>query len=324
MFIWPWQLNKLGILGMNRRNHDYISRYNPRHLYPLVDNKLKTKEIMTRSGITTPRLVGVVSNQYEVSQLGSILANAGATGFAIKPAKGSGGKGIVVLRRTPEGVLIKTSGAVISLDELQRHVSNTLSGLHSLGGSPDIALIEEIIEFDQSLNEFSYEGVPDIRIIVCRGYPVMAMTRLATKASDGKANLHQGAVGVGLDIATGKPLNAVQFGEQVTKHPDTGVELSKLTIPHWDKLLELAARCYEVSGLGYLGTDMVLDKNHGPMLLELNARPGLAIQVANGTGLLTRLKVIDKLSAQDLMRSAAERVALSQQWFAAKQSDLFR
>ena len=321
MFIWPWRLKERGILGMNRRNIRYISRYNPRHLYPLVDNKLKTKILAQKAGITTPNLIGTVESQHDVSELAKILE--GVQGFAIKPAKGSGGKGIMVLTRNTQGELVKNSGTVVTMEELQRHVSNTLSGLHSLGGSPDIAIIEELIEFDQQLGGYSFEGVPDIRVIVCRGYPVMAMMRLSTRSSDGKANLHQGAVGVGLDIATGRPLNAVQNGLKVERHPDTGKQLSELRIPDWDVLLELAARCYEVTGLGYLGTDMVLDRRYGPMLLELNARPGLTIQVANGTGLLPRLQKIDALMADDIALPAAERVRRSREWFAAAPDDLF-
>lgn len=313
MWVLPSFLKQHGVLGMNRRNVSYISRYNPRHLFPLVDNKLTTKELVEKAGITSPKLIGVIDSQFQVNKLEQILANE--TGFAIKPAKGSGGKGIVVLSRNSDGQLAKSSGTIMPIDELQRHVSNTLAGLYSLGGSPDIALIEELIQFDDHLSDFSYEGVPDIRVIVCRGYPVMAMIRLSTQASDGKANLHQGAVGVGLDIANGRPLKAVQFGQPVTHHPDTGALLSELTIPHWQTLLELAAQCYEVSGLGYLGTDMVLDREHGPMLLELNARPGLAIQIANGQGLLPRLQKIDKLTREQLQLPAIERVRLSQQWF---------
>lgn len=315
MFSSPKKLAEQGILGMNRRNISYISRYNPRHLYPLVDNKFKTKVMMEEAGITTPKLLGVIDSQYDVSRLEEILADS--TGFAIKPAKGSGGKGIMVLSRNSDGLLVKSSGAIVSLDELQNHISNILAGVYSLGGSLDVALIEDLIQFDPALGEFSFEGVPDIRVIVCRGFPVMAMIRLATRASDGKANLHQGAVGVGLDIATGRPLNSVQFGEQVQRHPDTGRPLSELQIPQWQTLLELAARCCEVSGLGYIGTDMVLDRRFGPMLLELNARPGLAIQVANGAGLLPRLRRIDALTDEQAALPATERVALSRRWFAA-------
>lgn len=314
MMVFPWRLKRSGVLGMNRRNISYISRYNPRHLYPLVDNKLKTKLLAQEAGIASPALIGVVRSQHDVNFMADMLADV--SGFAIKPAKGSGGKGILVLNQADQG-FVKKSGQALTMAELQRHTSNILAGLYSLGGTPDIAIIEELIEFDPQLARYSFEGVPDIRVIVCRGYPVMAMMRLSTRQSDGKANLHQGAVGVGLDIASGRPLKAVQHGVPVTHHPDTGCSIDELELPDWTELLEQAARCYDVTGLGYLGTDMVLDKRSGPVLLELNARPGLAIQVANGNGLLPRLKRIDALADAEVALPAAERVARSREWFAS-------
>lgn len=315
MWALPWRLKHSGILGMNKRNIAYISRHNPRHLYPLVDNKLKTKLLAQQANITTPNLITTIESQHDVSQLAQRLANS--QGFAVKPAKGSGGKGILVLNRHDEHHFVKNNGNLITLLDLQRHVSNILSGLYSLGGAPDVAIIEELIEFDPQFNGYSFEGVPDIRVIIFKGFPVMAMMRLATRASDGKANLHQGAVGVGLDIATGKPLHAVQNGQSILHHPDTGQDLSLLKIDNWHELLVLAASCYEVTGLGYLGADMVLDLTKGPMLLELNARPGLTIQVANGTGLLHRLEPIERLSPSELNQNPQKRVALAQEWFAS-------
>ena len=137
--------------------------------------------------------------------------------------------------------------------------------------------------------------------------------RLSTDASDGKANLHQGAVGVGIDIGSGRAIRAVQFDQPVDHHPDTGRQLSELQVPDWETLLQLSASCYEMSGLGYLGTDMVLDKLRGPMLLELNARPGLAIQTANGAGLLPRLRRIEALDSQRM--SVAQRVDYAREHF---------
>ena len=136
----------------------------------------------------------------------------------------------------------------------------------------------------------------------------MAMMRLSTSASDGKANLHQGAVGVGIDIATGKALHAVQFNQPIAHHPDTGRLLSELKVPHWQKLLTLAASAWEMTGLGYIGTDMVIDKEKGPMVLELNARPGLSIQIANGCGILPRLQHIEKLPENMVPLSPEDRV----------------
>ena len=159
-------------------------------------------------------------------------------------------------------------------------------------------MIEALIDFDPLLASYSYEGVPDVRVIAFKGVPVMAMMRCATHASDGKANLHQGAVGVGIDIATGRSVRAVQQDRLVEKHPDTGACFSSLQIPHWDRVLDLAASCVEMTGLGYLGADIVLDRVQGPMLLELNARPGLAIQVANEAGLRHRLERAAQIAAQ--------------------------
>ncbi|MCT8469708.1 alpha-L-glutamate ligase-like protein [Chromohalobacter canadensis] len=311
MWATPARLQAKGVIGMNRRNIRYIGRYNDRRLYPLVDDKLQTKLLAKRHGITTPDLIGTVSTQFDVKHVVEIVKDA--PGFVIKPAKGSGGKGILVVERQQDGGYIKPSGARIERVDLERHVSNILSGLYSLGGTPDVAVIESLIAFDEVFAAYTYEGVPDIRVIIFRGYPVMAMMRLSTAASDGKANLHQGAVGVGLDITTGAALRGVQFNRPREDHPDTGHGLASLYVPGWDALLHLAASCYEMTGLGYLGTDMVLDRHHGPMLLELNARPGLAIQMANGEGLRRRLDLIEK---QTETRSVEARVAFAQQHFA--------
>jgi len=305
-FVKPSKLRKRGVMGMNQRNFSYISRYNDRKLYPNVDDKLKTKVLALDYGIAVPDLLGVVKFQHDVKSVFDILDKH--QGFCIKPAKGSGGKGILVILESNESGYKKASGDYVSRDEVIRHISNILAGLFSLGGVADMAVIEALIEFDPVFDGLSHEGVPDIRMIVFQGYPVMSMLRLATHASDGKANLHQGAIGVGLSIAEGKARSAVQFDRPVTEHPDTGKALSDINIVSWRRLLELSSSCYEMSGLGYLGVDIVLDKKRGPLVLELNARPGLAIQMANSLGLLPRLKTVEALADKRRVPSVEERV----------------
>ncbi|KDE39120.1 MAG: alpha-L-glutamate ligase-like protein [Nitrincola lacisaponensis] len=309
----PFKLYKAGILGMNCRNVDFIGRYNLRRFYPLVDDKLKTKLLAEEYGVATPALISVVRTQHEISHVEERLM--ALQSFAIKPSRGSGGKGILVITGRRDDYFVKSSGTEITLEDIKRHLTNTLAGLYSLRGNPDVAIIEDLIEFDDTFEGYSYEGVPDIRIIVFRGYPVMAMLRLATHSSDGKANLHQGAVGVGLDIATGRSLKAVQFAVPIERHPDTGKPLIDMEIPDWENMLLLASRCYEMSNLGYIGTDIVLDKSRGAQLLELNARPGLSIQVANGRGLLPRLRHIERIRKPH--KTAEERVAYAMQTFSA-------
>jgi alpha-L-glutamate ligase-like protein len=307
------RLKHQGILGMNKRNHRYIGRYNDRTKYPLVDDKLKTKMLAQQAGCSVPKLIGVIRSQFEVKQIHQLVSQW--PGFVIKPARGSGGKGILVITSHQDGIYCKASGVQLTKAYIERHISNALAGLFSLGGKNDVVIIENLIQFDNYFDGFSYEGVPDIRVIVFQGFPVMAMMRLSTRASDGKANLHQGAVGVGLDLATGQAIQAVQFDHPVTHHPETKRSLLELSIPHWEKLLILAAKAWEMTGLGYVGTDMVLDGQHGPMILELNARPGLAIQIANGAGLLPRLEHIEQMKLPFTPLSPEQRVNYAMQHF---------
>lgn len=297
----PKRLKEFGMLGMNCRNVDFINRYNARKLFPLVDNKLKTKLLAQEYDVPTPALKFVVREQHEISHIERELADLET--FALKPAKGSGGKGILVITGRKGDQFVRSSGALMDIADIRRHMSNILAGLYSLGGSADVAIIEDLIAFDDCFAGYSYEGVPDIRIIVFRGYPVMAMLRLATAASDGKANLHQGAVGVGLALDSGRCLNAAQFGRPIKLHPDTGRPLRDIKIEGWRDILLLASQCFDMTGLGYIGTDIVLDKKLGPQLLELNARPGLAIQITNGRGLLPRLRHIENMTVNRRFRT---------------------
>ncbi len=294
MFNWlkvARKLNEQGVLGMNRRNYDVIAKQNKRSLYTLVDDKVKTKRLANSVNINTPKMIGIIEHQYQVKSFIEIIK--GHKTFVIKPAHGSGGKGVLVIKEHNEKEFVNASGDVLSFDDVYQHISNTLSGLFSLGGKYDVALIEETVNFSKVFKDFSYHGVPDVRVIVYKGYPAMVMMRLATKESGGRANLHQGAVGVGLDVRTGKTLNAVMHNKQVTHHPDTKANLMDLKVPFWREHLLIGAMAYDMTGLGYLGADIVLDKDRGPMMLEINARPGLAIQIANGVGLRDRLKEID-------------------------------
>lgn len=297
MFKWfksfstPMALKKAGVLNMNYRNYAVIGAHNSRRLYPLVDDKVKTKELAQKVDIQTPRLIGVIKAQYEVKNILSMVK--GYSSFVIKPAHGSGGKGVLVIKKYTKNYFRTASNKVLRYTEVYQHISNILSGLYSLGGRYDEAVLEEMVTFSDEFKRYSFQGVPDVRVIVYKGYPAIAMMRLATKESGGRANLHQGAVGVGLDIKTGQAIAAVQHNKPILKHPDTKADLMTLQVPDWRTHLEIAAKGYDMTGLGYLGADIVLDKNLGPMVLELNARPGLAIQIANQKGLVGILNKID-------------------------------
>lgn len=310
-------LEAKGIMGINRRNADYVLKYNKRSLYPIVDDKIITKERALAAGIHVPELYGVISTEKEIDKLDAIIGQR--NDFVIKPAKGAGGDGILVIADRFEGRFRTVSGRIISHGEIEHQISSILTGLYSLGGHRDRALIEYRVTPDPIFRSISYEGVPDIRIIVLMGYPVMAMLRLPTRQSNGKANLHQGAIGVGVDLATGITLKGTWLNNIITKHPDTTNAVDGVQLPHWDGFMKLAAGCYELCGLGYIGVDMVLDEERGPLILELNARPGLNIQIANDCGLTLRTHAVEarveQLTADDRQEAAAQRVQFVQAQF---------
>lgn len=306
------QLSQKGVLCINNRNANYTLKYNARNKYPIVDNKLKTKQLAVEAGLPVPELYAVIEIERQIQDIDEITGNRSA--FVVKPARGSGGNGIVVIADRDGAMYWKASGNIIKTEELRYHISNILSGLYSLGGQPDEAIIEYRIQPDNIFEPITYLGVPDIRIIVFFGIPVMAMVRLPTRMSDGKANLHQGAIGAGINLSTGVTLTAVWKDMIITTHPDTRHPVTDIQIPYWEKLLELSSRCYELTGLVYQGVDIVLDKDKGPMILELNARPGLNIQLANQSGLLNRLKLIEKHHHE--LNSVDEKLAFAISHFA--------
>jgi alpha-L-glutamate ligase-like protein len=308
------RLTRDGVLGMNRRNAEYIMRWNPRSLFPLVDNKIITKRLAHRHQIPTPDLYAVVENHGALAGIKKLLQGYGE--FVVKPARGSGGSGILLITGQNSGGVVTQSGEKISFDELTYRISDILSGINSLGGLEDQALVEALVHPDPVFASVTYQGVPDVRIVTYRGVPVMAMVRLPTRASDGKANLHRGAIGAGVELGKGVTLSAVHHSRVVSAHPDTGRPVVGLQVPHWEKVLWMAAKAWDMTGLGYIGVDVVIDRERGPLLLELNARPGLAIQIANRVGLWQRLQRIEEMAKENLA-SPETRVAFAREAFGA-------
>jgi alpha-L-glutamate ligase-like protein len=296
-----------GVIGINERNVKYVNALNPRKLLVRVDDKLVTKELAAPAGIPTPELYGVIRNARDMKRLPEFIDHP--DGFVVKPAQGSQGKGIIVIDGPLKGGWRLSSGRRIDLEAMKFQINNMLSGMYSLGGQPDKALVEYRVKFDDIFGKVSYRGVPDIRVIVVKGIPVFAMLRLPTAESDGKANLHKGGVGAGLSIATGVTMRAMQHDAFIDFHPDTAHPLENIQTPYWDDILLMAAKSYEVTGLGYIGVDVVLDRDKGPLLLELNARPGISIQIANRRGL--RFALENAMALSDTPRTPEERVALA-------------
>lgn len=291
------------LLGMNARNLEYIRPNNRKRSMEIADSKLLCKRLLKKNNLGVSALIAKIKTHEELEQFDW---NTLPDSFALKPNRGFGGEGILVVyahKKNRADAWVKADGSVITVEDLKSHIRNILDGSFSLANTPDTAFFEERLKLLKLFKPYSYKGIPDIRVIVFNHVPVMAMLRLPTRASDGKANLQQGAIGVGIDLATGTTTTAIiGKGHLIEYVPGTRLVLSGIKIPYWKEILRMSVEAQTLSGLGFLGADIAIDRDRGPVILELNARPGLSIQLANLAGLKSRLKRVSGLKIKTTER----------------------
>jgi alpha-L-glutamate ligase-like protein len=306
------------ILGLNARSQLFAYRYNTRKGKKIADSKIQTAGALRRAGVAHPKIFKKFRDPREVTNFNwDSLPDK----FALKPSRGFGGEGIIVVKqRLNGGGWLTTQKEKVNISDLKLHTLDILEGAYSMGDEPDVAFTQEYIGRHPAFRRWAFRGTPDIRIIIFNKVPVMAMLRLPTKESGGRANLHQGAIGVGIDIATGITTKAIWHGEQIVFKPGTVKKLRGIKIPNWNNILETAVNAQIASHLGYVGIDIVLHPEKGPMVLEMNAQPGLQIQLANMEGLRRRLERIDDLE----IRNAEHGVKIAKALFAGRFADRVR
>lgn len=298
--------NRKKVLGINARSAIYL-RGNKRKSRSIADDKLRTKELLIKHGIGAAELLGVIRDSNDLKEFDW---ESLPSSFVLKPNRGLGGEGIVIIyNRLKNGKWLGSGKRQYSAEDLTAHVQNILDGNFSLSNSTDVAVCEARLSIDPLYKRFAKYGIPDIRIIVYNNVPVMAMLRMPTKKSKGKANLMQGGIGIGIDVTTGMTTHAVTKGflyeKEIDIDPETGSNLRGIRLPYWDKILKTAVLSSRVVGLKYGGVDISVDKKEGPVVLELNARPGLGIQVANMAPLRDRLSRLRGLKVKSPERGIA-------------------
>lgn len=283
------------VLGMNRRNA-LIQRLNPREAIRGVNQKFQTKQRLAAQGVPVPETLALIASE---SELQAFDLDTLPDAFAVKPNKGSQGEGVVLVDgRTSDGWR-QLNGETLTPHMLREHVRRIIDGELSLEGSDkDAALFEPLIRTHPDFARLIPFGLPDIRIICLGDVPLMAMTRLPTFESSGRANLHQGAVGAAIAFATGRIFRAVLRQEAIERHPSTGERLVGAPIPMWEEAVRAARRCSAATGLGYVGVDIVIDATAGIQVLECNAYPGLEIQNVNAAGLAGRIETLQRLQSE--------------------------
>ncbi len=276
-----------GILGINARNHLYISKYNTRMHKRLADDKIFTKHFLESRGFGVAKLYRVVES---FEDLRSLSAKDLPESFVIKPNHGYGGQGIIVIREKDEASFVGVSGKKYTFEELFLHCNSILEGKYSISGLRDKVIVEERLEPHEMFSEFTTIGLPDIRVIVFNLVPVIAMLRVPTIESEGKANVHLGAIGIGIDIGSGRTTGGVQRNEKIHVFPN-GKPVKNIQLSFWDEILFSASKIQQCTKIGFMAVDFVITKS-GVKVLEVNARAGLMVQIANQIPLRKRLEKV--------------------------------
>ncbi len=280
--------NPKGVMGLNKRNISLIYPHNQPKDYQLADDKVKAKEILHHHDIACAATYAVITKVSDIKKKWKECEKYNA--MAIKPANGCGGDGIKILKKDAHGNWT-TGGKVVSESRIFYHITSIISGLFSMS-SNDSCLIEELIVPHEFFAQIYDEGVPDFRVITLKHRPVMAMLRMPTSISDGKANLHQNGVGIGVDMNKGTLTQVYDGKRYMEHHPDNPNKVNGREIPYWDEILKLCVDTSKAFPLEYLGIDVVIDQHKGPQIMEVNVRPGLGIQLVNKCGLENAIKSI--------------------------------
>jgi len=299
------------ILGINARNLTYLRPSNSQRAIRIANNKLLAKKILSKNGLPVSQTYSMIENIKELKDFD--WANL-PSAFALKPNQGLGGEGILIVygqKKKFPYPWVKADKKIIEIKDLKSHISNILEGTFSITNLPDIAFFEERIKLLKLLKPYAYRGIPDIRVIVYNSVPVMAELRLPTKESGGKANLHLGGIGVGIDLGTGITTTAIQRDRLIEYAPGTRLLLKGIQIPDWREVLRLSVHAQQITKIGFMGIDIAIDREKGPIILELNARPGLSIQIANLASLNDRLQRVNGLR----IKTIAKGVKIAQDLF---------
>jgi len=275
--------NKRGVMGINARNRDYVADQNSAEGLRTAANKLQTKKILRQAGIAVPATLARFSSFSDLKNFNEAVSRLDE--FVIKPNAGSQGKGILIIRGRCGENFIGTSGKELSRAFLHNHILEIINGNYSQLDDSDSAYIEPLIHQHSVLEEVAPYGLCDIRVIVSQRKIISAMLRLPTEDSGGKANLHRGAIGGAIDVISGKVVRCQKDNTVMSHHPNSQQQLVGITIPYWQEILAMSLACYRCMPLGYMGVDISLDKEQGPLVLEVNGRPGLEIQNVNQQGL---------------------------------------
>ena len=279
--------------------YDPYQRYKlEKHIYSrenivLFENKLVCYDLCKAAGFPLPRQFGILYPEDDYrGQLAEIFLADEVDKLIIKAFDGMGGKGVAVVTRSQDGVVVRKNSCECPLDGFTLNYP---------------VVVQEYVRQHHSLAEFS-SSTNTIRVATLLKKDksdviiVGAFIRFGVGSSN-VDNLSSGGVAVGVDVATGRLYDdALDFrGKTFSRHPSSDTEFKGFVIPQWDEVVRLATRVqshfsyHRLFGLDICVTDS------GPVIIEINAVQDIvALEMTYGPILKSR-EVLDEFKRYDIL-----------------------
>lgn len=258
-----------------------IDRLNPAPYRKASQHKVLEKGVLSLLGLPTPRFVAFFHAERgrdgdggpltDARMLQALLALHSGQRLCFKPVEGFGGAGFRSLDVLPGGASLQhpITQATLSTAELAAELLQSVDGW----------LIERHQAQHPQLAALNPSSLNTLRLwVLDRGegpritHALLRVGRAGVQVD----NTSQGGLVVLVNVATG----CTQAGPDVhqpekwlTHHPDSGVPLADLHLPHWPEVHTLAERALcAFPHMRFAGLDVALAPE-GPVLIEVNVQP---------------------------------------------------
>ncbi|MDX1647015.1 MAG: sugar-transfer associated ATP-grasp domain-containing protein [Longimicrobiales bacterium] len=262
----------------------------------LADDKLRYELLLRGAGLPAPRTRAVIgsaappdiSSIRSSDELEAYLSAPDRYPLFAKPMHGIRSGGTALLRGfDADSATVRVGPHRVALQELAAFLLD----------AEDAYLLQDLLRPDDRTRAWGGDKLMSTRIVVTTDSRDevsfhAALAKIPVGSHDVDNFWRAGNIAAGLDLDSGRIVRAVSMADglpvELTSHPDTGAELTDLTMPGWSDLKALVAAAAPLfAGLRVQAWDVAL-ADQGPVPLEVNIGGDFSLpQVALGRGIAT-------------------------------------
>lgn len=280
----PWKQKKG--YWHDQKYYAFLDKVNPVEYRIVARNKVIAKALLHFYGIKDAQYIAYLSRTFSLDNEGNKFSGIGGLKevlnrrtdleiICFKPVEGSGGEGFCVAKIDRSGEMVLRTLGGEDPCSVEDFVSTRLADLASTD-----YIVEEYIQQHQDLAIFNESSVNTLRVWIARKSDgetkLIGMLLRVGRAGSLVDNRNSGGFGLAIDPHSFKTLYAVPQdggGQLISRHPDSGMDMTGRSLPYRNEVIELSRKMIEViPGIRFAGLDIAFSKN-GPLAIEFNLAP---------------------------------------------------